>query len=332
LSQDAHIELVEEVEQVSDLAGVKEPILKSLKNEEAYTTSLVVLTPASDSGVMTEPLFTKPLCSGLTVGEEIHLEGRTVTSENHDVGREAFLPQMHQTEVMEPMLAGSTSSKEGAEVIHGESIEEEESSAHNNGREEPISNREDQGDEWHSNELPYEEERCSEEDLFPADKEQQCIENSLMLGSDNVIHAISNNTQNKMIPTVEYDNKRYRHAYIVKLPKTLDGFMISIRKDLDDSPLLDEYYICFARYQRHKGDIMFRAEDLGVLQNVGDILVAINGEDIAGKKMPEVLKMIEPKVVGDVLELTFVDRVAFNKHSYKHLQTGNVSPKNGKIC
>jgi len=62
-----------------------------------------------------------------------------------------------------------------------------------------------------------------------------------MLGSDNVIHAISNNTQNKIIPTVEYDNKRYRHAYIVKLPKTIDGFMISIRKDLDDSPLLDEY-------------------------------------------------------------------------------------------
>jgi hypothetical protein len=148
-----------------------------------------------------------------------------------------------------------------------------------------------------------------------------------MLGSDNVIRAISNNTPNNMIPTVEYDNKRYRHAYIVKLPKTIDGFMISIGKAFDNSPLLDEYYISFARYQRHKGDIMSRAEDLGVLKNVGDILVAIDGKDIAGKKMPEVLKMIEPKVVGDALELTFVDRVAFNGHSYKHLQTDNVSPK-----
>jgi hypothetical protein len=43
--------------------------------------------------------------------------------------------------------------------------------------------------------------------------------------------------------------------------------------------------------------------------------------------MPEVLKMIEPKKVGDVLELTFFDRVAFNEHSYKQLRTGNVSPK-----
>ena len=56
----------------------------------------------------------------------------------------------------------------------------------------------------------------------------------------------------------------------------------------------------------------------------------IDGEDIAGKKMPEVPKMIEPKVVGDVLELTFVDRVAFKEHSYKQLQTVNVSPKTVK--
>jgi hypothetical protein len=120
--EDAHIESVEEVEQVSDLAGVKEPILNNLKNEDAYTTSLVVLAQASDSGVMTEPLFTKALYSGLTAGEEIHLDGRTVPSENHDVGREAFLPQMDQTEATEPMLVDGTSSKEAAEVFHGESI------------------------------------------------------------------------------------------------------------------------------------------------------------------------------------------------------------------
>jgi hypothetical protein len=317
----------------------------------------VGVAQASDSAIMTDPLFTEVLCSGLTAGEEIHLDGRTAPSENHDVGREAFLPQMHQTEATEPLLADGNSSKEAAEVFHGEGIREEESSGSKiskelsslvqkvgyyegepnsvsqvgvTGREEPITNREDQGDEWHTNEIPNEEERCSEEALCPADGDQQCIENSLTLGSDNEIGAISNNTPNNMIPTVEYDNKRYRHAYIVKLPKTIDGFMISIGKAFDESPLLDEYYVTFARYQRHEGDIMSQAEDLGVLKNVGDILVVIDGEDIAGEKIPEVLKMIEPKEVGDVLELTFVDRVAFNEHSYKHLRTGNVSPKTVK--
>jgi hypothetical protein len=55
---------------------------------------------------------------------------------------------------------------------------------------------------------------------------------------------------------MEYCNKRYRHAYVVKLPKTVDGFMISIGIAFDESPLLDEYYVSFARYLRHKGDIM----------------------------------------------------------------------------
>jgi hypothetical protein len=337
---------VEGVQQVSDSAGAKEPFLNNWDNEDAYTTSLVGMAQASDSAGATAPLFTKVQCSGVTAGKEINLDGGTAPSENHDVGREAFIPQMHQTEATKPLLADANCSKEAAEVFHGEGRGEEDTSSSKitkemsslvqnvgyykgepnsisqvgvSGREEPITNREDQGDEWHKNDPPYEEERCSDEALCHADEEQQCIKKSVTLGSDNEIGAISSNTTNNMIPTVEYENKRYRHAYIVKLPKTVDGFMISIGIAFDESPLLDEYYISFARYQRYKGDVMSQAKDLGVIKNVGDILVAIDGEDIAGKKMSEVLKMIEPKEVGGVLELTFVDRVAFNEHSYKQL-------------
>jgi len=86
------------------------------------------------------------------------------------------------------------------------------------------------------------------------------------------------------MPTVEYCQTPYRHGYVVKLPKTIDGFMISIGVSFDESPLLDSYYLAFAKYLRHKGDIISRAEDLGVIKNVGDVLIAIDGQDLSGKK------------------------------------------------
>jgi len=87
-----------------------------------------------------------------------------------------------------------------------------------------------------------------------------------------------------VMPTVEYCQTPYRYGYVVKLPKTIDGFMISIRVSFDESPLLDSYYLAFAKYLRHKGDIFSRAEDLRVMKNVGDVLIAIDGQDLSGKK------------------------------------------------
>jgi len=129
-----------------------------------------------------------------------------------------------------------------------------------------------------------------------------------------------------VMPTVEYCQTPYRHGYVVKLPKTIDGFMISIGVSFDESPLLESYYLAFAMYLRHKGDIISRAEDLRVMKNVGDVLAAIDGQDLSGKKMAEVLEIVAGKQVGDIMELTFVDRVGFNEHSYKRLRTGNVTP------
>jgi hypothetical protein len=42
--------------------------------------------------------------------------------------------------------------------------------------------------------------------------------------------------------------------------------------------------------------------------------------------MAEVLEIVTRKQVGEIMELTFVDRVGFNEHSYKRLRTGNVTP------
>jgi hypothetical protein len=203
-NKDAHFNSVEGVPQASDSAGAKEPFLNNWDNEDAYTPSLVGVAQVSDSAGATAPLFNEVQCSGVTAGEEINLDGGTAPSENHDVGRKAYIPHMHQTEAMEPLLADANCSEEAAEVFHGEGRGEEDTSGSKmtkessplvqnigyyegepnsisqvgvSGREEPITNRDDKGDEWHKKDPPYEEERCSNGAICHADEEQQCIEN-----------------------------------------------------------------------------------------------------------------------------------------------------------
>jgi len=68
--------------------------------------------------------------------------------------------------------------------------------------------------------------------------------------------------------------------------------MISIELAFNDSPLLEDYDISYARHLRHKDNTMSCAEDLQVVRNLGDILVAVDGVDLAGKQMQFVLDLL----------------------------------------
>ena len=50
------------------------------------------------------------------------------------------------------------------------------------------------------------------------------------------------------------------------------------------------------------------------MHNEGDILVAIDRDDLSGKRISDVLQMLGTKKEGDIVEFTFVDREAFNAH------------------
>jgi len=136
------------------------------------------------------------------------------------------------------------------------------------------------------------------------------------------------NGMTTFVPTSQYDNKRYRHGYTVKLQKTCDGFMIGFTIGLNDKPLLEDYYLAFLKYIRHPDNKISRAEDLKVMHNEGDILVAIDRDDLSGKRISDVLQMLGTKKEGDIVEFTFVDREAFNAHDYKRVRTGNVQREN----
>ena len=126
------------------------------------------------------------------------------------------------------------------------------------------------------------------------------------------------------IPTVEQDNETYRHGYIITVPKTKDGFMFLISLPSDGTPLVEEYYSCFQEYVKHPNNTMSMAEALSVIKNKGDVLVAIDGVDLSGKRQGDILDMISRKKVGDTCNFTFIDKEAFNFHNYRRVRKGKV--------
>jgi len=64
------------------------------------------------------------------------------------------------------------------------------------------------------------------------------------------------------------------------------------------------------------------------MHNEGDILVAIDRDDLSGKRISDVLQILGTKKEGDIVEFTLLDCEAFNAHNYKRVRTGNVQREN----
>jgi len=87
------------------------------------------------------------------------------------------------------------------------------------------------------------------------------------------------------------------------------------------TPYVENYYVAFEGYKKHKGDIQSKAEKDRVVWKKGDVLVAINGEDIAGKTLSEVHDWIK-ELTDDTITMTFLHRSWFNDIGYKSVRKG----------
>ena len=87
------------------------------------------------------------------------------------------------------------------------------------------------------------------------------------------------------------------------------------------TPYVENYYVAFDSYKRHKGDIQSTAEKNRVVWNKGDVLVAVNGEDIAGKTLSEVKEWIKG-LTDDTITMTFLHRNWFNDSGHKSVRKG----------
>jgi hypothetical protein len=100
--------------------------------------------------------------------------------------------------------------------------------------------------------------------------------------------------------------------------------MILISLPSDGTPIVEEYYSCFQEYVKNDDNTMPMAEQLGVIKNNGDVLVATDGIDLSGKKQEDLLGMISTKKEGDTWRFTFIDKEAFNFHNYRRVRKGKV--------
>jgi hypothetical protein len=114
---------------------------------------------------------------------------------------------------------------------------------------------------------------------------------------------------------------QYVESYTVTLPKTIDGYMICLTSQIDNSAFVENYFVAFDMYNRHKGDIPSQAEKDKLIWNQYDVLLAVNGEDIAGKTLEDVTNLIKT-ISTESIKMTFLPRELYNRYHYKSVRKG----------
>jgi hypothetical protein len=89
------------------------------------------------------------------------------------------------------------------------------------------------------------------------------------------------------------------------------------------TPFIENYYVAFEGYKRHKGDIQSKAEKDRVIYHKNDILLTVNGEDIGGRTLDNVNSWIRT-FTEETIMMTFLHQTAFNNlsHKYKSVRKG----------
>lgn len=96
---------------------------------------------------------------------------------------------------------------------------------------------------------------------------------------------------------------------------------LNIIESSTPTPYVENYYVAFEAYKRHKGDIQSKAEKDMVVWNKGDILLAVNGEDIGGRTLSDVTSWIKT-LTDETITMTFLNRSWFNNHNSKSVRKG----------
>lgn len=126
-----------------------------------------------------------------------------------------------------------------------------------------------------------------------------------------------------LIPRVVSDYcDTYRHSYIMQLPKTTDGFMFHLQGGASNEPFLEEYFVSVGKYITHPDGKKCLAEEFNIFRNQDDIILALDGEDLSGVSVTELLQRMVCKEVGSTAVLTILDRERFKSGLYRNVRIG----------
>jgi len=90
-------------------------------------------------------------------------------------------------------------------------------------------------------------------------------------------------------------------------------------------PYVEEYYIIFEDYERDDNGYSLLA-DKDIMMNFGDVLLAVDGVEIEGKNLDDIMNMLQGKSTNTVT-LTFLNKEWFNNFDRDSVKTGTAIRK-----
>ena len=69
--------------------------------------------------------------------------------------------------------------------------------------------------------------------------------------------------------------------------------------------------------------------DKDIMMNFGDVLLAVDGLDVEGMKLPEIMNILKGKLTN-IVTLTFLNKEWFNTYDRDSVKTGTIIQKKGK--
>ncbi len=97
--------------------------------------------------------------------------------------------------------------------------------------------------------------------------------------------------------------------------------MIRLTSQIDNSAFVENYFVAFDKYNRHKRDVPSQAEKDRIIRNQNDVLLAVNGEDIADGTLEDITSWIKA-FTTESIKMTFLPRNLFNNYFYKSVRKG----------
>jgi C-terminal processing protease CtpA/Prc len=88
---------------------------------------------------------------------------------------------------------------------------------------------------------------------------------------------------------------------------------------------VEEYYVIFEDYERDDQGMSLLA-DKDIMMNFGDVLLAVDGLDVEGMKLPEIMNILKGKQTN-IVTLTFLNKEWFNNYDRDSVKTGTIIQK-----
>ena len=83
---------------------------------------------------------------------------------------------------------------------------------------------------------------------------------------------------------------------------------------------MDDYYVIFEDYERDDNGNSLLA-DRDIMMNFGDVLLAVDGVDIKGKKLADIVNILKGKLTN-IVTLKFLTKEWFNSYDRDSVKAG----------